>query len=103
MHTPPMAAITGLALSSISLITVRRLGWATALGVPNSRISAPPEKPAPEPIKTMAATLGSALARSTPATNAWRSSSPRLLTGGLSSVRTAMPSLISKLSLFMLI
>ena len=32
MHTPPMAAITGLALSSISLITVRRLGWAERLG-----------------------------------------------------------------------
>ena len=70
MHTPPMAAITGLALSSTSLITVRKIGVAEALGVPNSRMSAPPEKPAPAPISTMAPILGSAFARATPATKA---------------------------------
>ncbi len=32
MHTPPMAAITGFALSSTSLIKVRKFGYAHRLG-----------------------------------------------------------------------
>src|SRR5579863_1275759 len=103
MHTPPMAAITGLALSSIMLIRFSRFGGVPAFGVPNSRMSAPPEKPLPEPINTTASIAGSALARSTAAAIDWRNSRPRLLTGGLANVTTAIPFLISKPALLVLI
>src|SRR5882672_2694437 len=43
MHAPPMAATTGLPVFSTRRTTVLRLGSAVDLGVPNSRMSAPPE------------------------------------------------------------
>ena len=70
------------------------LGSAAIFGVLNSLMSAPPEKfclgALGSPISTMALTLASASARSSPATMPLRSSRPRPLTGGLSSVTTAV-------------
>ena len=43
-------------------MTVSRLGSASALGVPNSLMSAPPEKALPAPVMTIALTAASALA-----------------------------------------
>ena len=44
MQAPPIAATTGLPAPSTMRTTVLRLGSAVDLGVPNSRMSAPPEK-----------------------------------------------------------
>jgi len=43
MHTVWIAATTGLAASSMRAIRLSRLGSASALGEPNSLMSAPPE------------------------------------------------------------
>jgi hypothetical protein len=44
------------------------LGSAIALGEPNSRMSAPPEKALPAPVTTIALTAASSSARSSPLT-----------------------------------
>jgi len=89
MQAPPMAATTGLGLASTISITVCKLGSANALGVPNSLMSAPPEKARSEPIRTTAWTLLSARAASMPATICVRNAWLKPLTGGLLSVMTA--------------
>ncbi len=66
MHTLCTAATTGFGLASSCRIRLSRFGSASALGEPNSRMSAPPEKACPAPVMTMALTAGSALARSMP-------------------------------------
>ena len=72
MHTLCTAATTGLVAISSWRISDSRLGSATAFGLPNSLISAPPEKALPAPVTTIAATAASASARSTPALNSRR-------------------------------
>ncbi len=72
MHTPWIAATTGLSQFSSRRIRLSRLGSASALGSPNSRMSAPPEKTLPAPLTTIARTAGSACARSMPAAKALR-------------------------------
>ncbi len=90
-HVPPMAAMTGFPEPSSARISVCSVGSASAFGVLNSRMSAPPENSAPAPVSTIAVTEESASARSTPATIALRVSNPRPLTGGLSIVMTQTP------------
>src|SRR5690349_11396014 len=76
-----------------------RVGAAKLAGVPNSRMSAPPDQRPPAPVSTMARTAPSAGARSSavaiPARTAW----DKPLTGGLAKVMTAvvrsMPKAIS--------
>ena len=58
MQMPSIAAMTGLAQSSIARISVCSVGSALALGVLNSRMSAPPEKRPPAPVMTMASQRG---------------------------------------------
>src|SRR3990172_2732050 len=70
-------------------MTGRRWGSAAAAGVLNSRMSAPPEKALPAPIRTTAFTFRSATARSMPSTIPWRRACPRPLTGGVLNVTTA--------------
>ncbi|MCY1557993.1 hypothetical protein D9M68_948890 [compost metagenome] len=89
MHTLWMAAMTGLDVFSTARITDSRLGSASALGEPNSRMSAPPENALPAPVITMDFTAGSASAFSRPAAMPWRVERPRPLTGGLFMVMTA--------------
>ncbi len=72
MHTLCSAATTGFGQSSSSLISDSRLGSATALGEPNSRMSAPPENALPAPVITIARIAASSRARSMPAANALR-------------------------------
>ena len=72
MHTPLIAATTGLALSSSARITERSAGSALAFGVLNSRMSAPPENALPAPVTTIASHAASAFARSRPAMTALR-------------------------------
>jgi hypothetical protein len=89
MATPWMAATTGFGEASTARMTVCSEGSANIFGVPNSLMSAPPEKPFPAPARRIALTPGSAAARSSPKTRPRRRSWPRPLTGGLSSVMTA--------------
>ena len=89
MATVWTAAITGLVAFSIAEITLSKLGSWTALGEPNSLMSAPPEKALPAPVKMMALTWSSANAFSRPATMACRVFKPNPLTGGLFMVITA--------------
>ena len=89
MQTEWIAATIGLLLASSTRITLSRLGSASALGEPNSLMSAPPENALPAPVMTMALTAASASARSTPLTIPSRVAWPRPLTGGLSIVMTA--------------
>ena len=89
MTTECMAATMGLAEPSQARMTLSKLGSASAAGLPNSRISAPPEKALPAPVSTMARTAGSALALSRPWVTANRVAWPKPLTGGLSKVITA--------------
>ena len=49
-------------------MTESRFGSAIAFGVPNSRMSAPPENALPAPVTTIAFTAGSASAWSSPLT-----------------------------------
>jgi hypothetical protein len=84
-----MAATTGLVEPSSARITLGSVGSWPALGVPNSRTSAPPEKARALPVSTMACTCGSASAWSSAATMPLRKAWPRPLTGGLFSVTTA--------------
>jgi hypothetical protein len=51
MQTEWMAATTGLAEFSSARITLSRLGSWSALGLPNSRMSAPPENALPAPVR----------------------------------------------------
>jgi hypothetical protein len=71
-------------------MTVWSVGSAVALGVLNSRMSAPPENALPPPMSTTAWTAGSASARSMPAMMPLRSSWPRPFTGGFVMVMTAI-------------
>jgi hypothetical protein len=57
-----------LGLASSAAITESRFGSAIALGEPNSRMSAPPEKALPAPVRTIALTAASPRARSSPLT-----------------------------------
>ncbi len=66
MTTLCIAATIGLAEASNCSHSDSRLGSAIALGEPNSRMSAPPEKALPAPVMTMALTAASALALSMP-------------------------------------
>jgi len=68
MATLWIAATMGLLDASSARITDSRLGSATALGEPNSRMSAPPEKALPAPVMTMAFTAASFSACSRPLT-----------------------------------
>ena len=72
MHTLCTAAITGFGLSSTALITDSRFGSASAFGLPNSRMSAPPEKALPAPAMTIALMAGSLAARSRPSVMPFR-------------------------------
>ena len=99
MQMPSIAAITGLLHSSMARSSVRRFGSAYDLGVPNSRMSAPPENPFPEPIKMIAPTAGSSSARANADHSKPRMSRPKLLTGGLSNLSTATPWVVSTPSL----
>ena len=104
MHTPPMAAITGLALSSTVLITVKRCGCVAALRRAEfANVGAAGETGAGADQHDGVRPQDRHSRARLPSTIAWRNSRPRLLTGGLSNVRTAMPSLISKPALFVLI
>ena len=89
MHTEWIAATTGLVDASSTRIRLSRFGSAIACGVPNSRMSAPPENALPAPVRTITFTAGSAWARSMPFVSPSRVARPRPLTGGLSIVRTA--------------
>jgi hypothetical protein len=89
MQTEWMAATTGLAEFSTARITLCRLGSDIALGVPNSLMSAPPEKALPAPVITMALTAASALAFWRLSVRLRRVAWPRPLTGGLLSVMSA--------------
>ena len=66
MHTPLMAAITGFGDRSTCSISCSRLGSASAAGVLNSRMSAPPEKTLAVPVTTTTLTAVSSSARSSP-------------------------------------
>src|SRR4051812_12121855 len=89
MHTEWMAATMGLGEASSARITLSRLGSCSALGVPNSLMSAPPENALPAPVMTMALTASSALAFDSPSVMPMRVEKPRPLTGGLVMVITA--------------
>ena len=58
MHTEWIAATIGLVEASSARITLSRLGSCSALGVPNSLMSAPPENALPAPVMTIALTAG---------------------------------------------
>ncbi|VTY23483.1 Uncharacterised protein [Xylophilus ampelinus] len=66
MHTEWMAATIGLVDASSARMTESRFGSCSALGVPNSLMSAPPEKALPAPVSTMALTASSASAFARP-------------------------------------
>jgi len=89
MATEWMAATTGLEAFSTARITASRSGSAMAFGVPNSLMSAPPEKALPPPAITTALTAWSAMAFSRPAAMPCRVANPSPLTGGLFIVITA--------------
>ena len=59
-------------------------------GLPNSVMSAPPEKPRPAPIMTIALTAGSAAAAFSASIACERSACESAFTGGESSVTTAI-------------
>lgn len=90
--TPAMAATGGLALSSLQAMTAGRIGSCNWRGVPDSVASAPAEKPLALPVSATARTDGFACAASSSATIFAPSAALRLLTGALSSVMTATPS-----------
>src|SRR5687768_1459291 len=89
MHTEWMAATIGLGEASSERITLRRLGSCSALGVPNSLMSAPPEKALPAPVITIALTAASSRAFERPSVMPRRVAKPSPLTGGLARVITA--------------
>ncbi|MNL78101.1 hypothetical protein D3C87_2044170 [compost metagenome] len=68
MATECTAATTGLDEPSSTRITECSVGSCMALGVLNSRMSAPPEKALPAPVMTMALTAASSSARVMPST-----------------------------------
>ena len=72
MHTVWIAATTGLEAPSTRAIRLSRLGSASALGEPNSLMSAPPENALPAPVMTMALTAASSSAFSTASATALR-------------------------------
>src|SRR5437899_12062721 len=89
MHTEWIAATMGLVDASSARITLSRLGSCRAFGVPNSLISAPPEKALPAPVMTIDLTAGSSIALARPSVMPIRVEKPRPLTGGLVMVITA--------------
>ncbi len=89
MQTPLTAAITGLVDASTLSITCSRLGCASAAGVLNSLMSAPPENTLPVPVITTARTSSSRSARPSPSIKLLRVVCPNPLTGGLSICSTA--------------
>src|SRR4051812_40508590 len=68
----------------------RKLGEAPALGVLNSRISAPEQNARPPPARTIAFTAGSAAARARCSMTAWRMPCASVFIGGLSKRITAV-------------
>src|SRR5437764_714465 len=84
-----IAATIGLEEFSHVRMTDSRFGSCVALAVPNSLMSAPPEKALPAPVSTIALTAGSAFAWSIPWAMATRVAYPSPLTGGLFIVITA--------------
>src|SRR5690348_3060119 len=83
------AATTGLPEFSTARITDSRFGSAMALGVPNSRMSAPLENALPAPVMTTAFTAGSAFALSSPCVMPTRVACDSPFMGGLAIVMTA--------------
>src|ERR1700730_16758940 len=77
-----MAATTGFALLSMTSNIVQSVGACTALGVLNSRISAPAEKARPAPVITIAVTAGCCWARGGASTQPARVPPCRPLTRG---------------------
>src|SRR3979490_2103194 len=90
-----MAATTGFALLSMTSNIVQSVGACTALGVLNSRISAPAEKARPTPVITIAVTAGASSARSIASTMPVRVARSSPFTGGLSRLTMATPSRVS--------
>src|SRR6218665_860765 len=86
MATLCSAATTGLLEFSITALPDSRCGSCADLSVPNSLMSAPPEKALPAPVMTMALTAASASARSRPSPTPWRVARPLPLTGGQQAV-----------------
>jgi hypothetical protein len=84
-----MAATTGFELESSRSMSSRSVGCAVLAGVPNSRISAPPEKKPPAPVRTMALTVESPCARVSASAMPPRTACERPLTGGLAKEMTA--------------
>ncbi len=87
---PLIAATTGFSLCSIRSITCGNVG--SAIGAPNSRMSAPPTKFCPAPVMTTALISSDAAACSIAAKSPARMSADAALTGGLSIVTTSTPS-----------
>src|SRR5690349_13499751 len=87
---PVMAAITGLGPASICAMSWGRAGAAELAGVPNSRMSAPPDQRPPAPVSTIARTVASACARSSAAAIPARAAWDKPLTGGLANVMMAV-------------
>ncbi len=85
--TPWIAATTGFLQPS--RISSTSCSDGDMGGLVNSVMSAPPEKPRPAPISTMALTPGSASAAFTPSATAVRTAIDRAFTGGESSVTIA--------------
>ena len=92
MATPCSAAITGLGEASTAAISSRELGEMAALGVLNSRISAPEQNARPPPISTMAFTVASAIARCSAPSTPLRKVCASVFIGGLLKRITAIPS-----------
>ena len=89
MATEWTAAKTGLSEFSHARMTLNKLGSWMALGVPNSRMSAPPENALPAPVMMIDLTAGSALALLNPSVMPTRVDKPKPLTGGLLMVMMA--------------
>ncbi len=87
---PLIAATTGLRSPSIPSITSGSIGGTG--GLPNSVMSAPPEKVRPSAAITIAVTPESASARRSASASAVRTAAPSALTGGLTMRSTATPS-----------
>jgi hypothetical protein len=73
-------------------VQIVRRGSAVTLGVPNSLMSPPAEKPLPPPARMTAFIVGSFFARSRAVSKARRREIEKLFTGGLHKVMMARPS-----------
>ena len=102
MHTPPMAAITGLSLYSTVWMTVNRCGWAPDWGTEFADIRAARETgTGADQDDCIDRRIG--VRPFDAIDDRLANSSPRLFTGGLSNLRMAIPLFTSKPALFVLI